>query len=93
MAVYVNGVFTIRAEDIPLNEIHAEGSSSFAGPGGVTITHSLNLSNYGVGIEPSADAAGALGEVWVTDIAADTFVVRNSGIAVTGFIWVIHNRT
>ena len=78
---------------IGLNEIHAEGSSSFAGPGGVTITHNLNLSNYAPTISPTADAGGALGEVWITDKAVNSFVVRNSGIAVTGFLWLIHNRT
>jgi hypothetical protein len=78
---------------IGLNEIHAEGASNFAGPGGVTITHSLNLANYAPSITPTADATGALGEVWVTDKAVNSFVVRNSGIAVTGFTWIIHNRT
>ncbi len=78
---------------IGLNEIHAEGSSNFAGPGGVTITHNLNLSNYAPHIIPTADPAGALGEVWITDVAVNSFVVRNSGIAVTSFTWVIHNRT
>ena len=78
---------------IGLNEIHADGSSNFAGPGGVTITHSLNLANYTPSITPTADAAGALGEVWITDVAVNSFVVRNSGIAVTAFTWVIHNRT
>ena len=78
---------------IGLNEVHAEGSSSFAGSGGVTITHSLNLANYTISIEPSADGGGAIGEIWVTDIAVNTFVVRNSGAGVTAFLWVIHNRT
>lgn len=78
---------------IGLNEVHAEGASNFAGPGGVTITHSLNLANYTPSIAPTADPAGALGEVWITDIAVNSFVVRNSGIAVTAFTWIIHNRT
>lgn len=78
---------------IGLNEMHAEGSDNFAGPGGVTITHNLNLSNYTPSIVPTADAAGALGEMWVTDIAINSFVVRNSGISVTGFTWIVHNRT
>lgn len=78
---------------VGLNEIHSEGTSNFAGSGGVTIMHNLNLSNYTPSIVPTADAAGALGEVWVTDIAVNSFVVRNSGIAVTGFTWIIHNRT
>jgi len=78
---------------IGLNELHADGSSNFAGPGGVTITHGLNLANYAPHIIPTADGAGAIGEIWVTDVAVNSFVVRNSGIAVTAFTWVIHNRT
>jgi hypothetical protein len=83
----------IDASMIGLNEIHAEGTSNFAGPGGVTITHNLDLANYNVSIEPSADGAGALGEIWVTDIAINSFVVRNSGAGVTAFSWIVHNRT
>lgn len=78
---------------IGLNEVHAEGSSNFAGSGGVTITHSLNLSNYTPSIVPTADGGGAIGEIWVTDIAVNSFIVRNSGIAITGFTWILHNRT
>ena len=78
---------------IGLNEIHAEGSSNFAGPGGVTITHSLNLANYTPTIIPTADGAGAIGEWWITDKAVNSFVVRNSGSGVTAFTWIIHNRT
>ena len=69
------------------------GTSNFAGPGGATITHNLNLSNYTATIVPSGDGSGALGEIWVTDKAVNSFVVRNSGIATTGFTWIIHNRT
>ena len=93
MAVAKNGVFEIKAENIPMNEIHAEGSSSFTGSGGVTITHNLNANDYDVSIKPSADGAGAIGEIWVTDIAVNSFVVRNSGSGVTGFTWIVHNRT
>lgn len=93
MAVAKNGVFEIKAENTPVNEIHAEGPSSFAGSGGVTVTHNLNFANYGVSIEPSADGTGAIGEIWVTDVAANSFVVRNSGSGVTGFTWIVHNRT
>ena len=78
---------------IGLNEIHAEGSSNFVGPGGVTVTHSLNLANYTPTIIPTADGAGAIGEWWITDKAVNSFVIRNSGSAVTAFTWVIHNRT
>lgn len=77
---------------IGLNEIHAEGSSNFAGPGGVTVTHNLNLANYMPTVVPSVDGSGAIGEIWVTDIAVNSFVVRNTGSGITGFTWIIHNR-
>ena len=80
----------MKINDILINE---EDTSNFAGPGGVTIAHNLNLSNYSVTIIPTADGAGALGEIWVTDIAVNSFVVRNSGSGVTTFTWIIHNRT
>lgn len=83
----------IDASMIGLNELHADGSSNFAGPGGVTITHNLNLANYTPTITPSADGAGAIGEIWITDIAVNSFVVRNSGAGVTAFTWIAHNRT
>lgn len=83
----------IIASMIKLNELHAEGTSNFAGPGEITVTHSLNLSNYMPTVIPSEDGAGAIGEIWITDVAVNSFVVRNSGIAVTGFSWVVHNRT
>lgn len=78
-----------------INEILVsdEGSDNFAGSGGVTITHNLNLSNYAISIIPTADGAGAIGEIWVTDIAVNSCVVRNSGSGVTGFTWIVHNRT
>jgi hypothetical protein len=78
---------------IGLNEVHAEGSSNFAGSGGVTITHNLNLANYTPSITPTADGAGATGEIWITGVAVNSFVVRNSGAGVTAFTWIIHNRT
>lgn len=70
---------------------HVEGSSNFAGPGGITITHNLNLANYIPAAMPSADS-GAIGAIWITDVAANTFVVRNSGSGVTAFTWSIHKR-
>ena len=76
-----------------LKDLHTEGSSNFAGPGGVTITHNLNLANYAPHILSTADSGGGIGEVWVTDIAVNSFVVRNSGSAITSFTWVVHNRT
>ena len=75
------------------NKIHAEGSDVFAGPPGVTITHNLNLANYAPHIIPTVDTLGAVGEIWVSGVAPDSFVVHNSGAGVTGFTWVIHNRT
>lgn len=70
---------------------HAEGISNFAGPGGVTITHNLTLSEYIADVIPTADA-GAVGAIWITDVAVNSFVVRNSGIGVSAFTWSIHKR-
>lgn len=78
---------------VGLNELHAEGASNFAGSSGVTITHNLNLANYTPSVVPTADGSGATGEFWVTDIAVNSFVVRNSGVGITAFTWIIHNRT
>lgn len=79
---------------IGLNELHAEGSSNFAGSGGATVTHNLNLFNYAATIiQTDADPIGSIGEIWVTDVAVNSFVVRNSGSGITAFTWVIHNRT
>lgn len=86
-----NCTFSIIAR-ILAQIFHAEGAANFSGSGGVTITHSLNLADYNVSIKPSTDGAGAIGEIWVTDVAANSFVVRNSGIAITAFTWIIHNR-
>lgn len=70
---------------------HAKGSSNFAGEGGVTITHNLNAANYAATIiQADADPIGSVGEIWVTDVATNSFVVRNSGSAITSFTWVIH---
>lgn len=79
-------------DNIPISGSHVKGSSNFAGSGGETIAHNLNLNDYDVSIKASADGAGAIGEIWVTDVAVNSFVVRNSGIAVTGFTWIIHNK-
>jgi hypothetical protein len=70
---------------------HVEGTSNFAGPGGVTVTHSLNLANYIPDVIPSADS-GAVGTIWIMDVAVDTFIVRNSGSGVSAFTWSIHKR-
>lgn len=65
------------------------GSSNLAGPGGVTVTHNLNIANYFPYFIITADGGGAIGDVWITDVAADSFVLRNSGSATTAFSWVI----
>ena len=70
---------------------HVEGTSNFAGPGGVTITHNLNLANYIPDVIATADA-GAVGAIWITDVAVNSFVVRNSGSGVSAFTWSIHKR-
>ena len=66
-----------------------KGSSSFAGSGGVTITHNLGISDYTPLIVPTADPGGQLGAVFVTDITTNSFVVRNTGSAITAFDWII----
>lgn len=73
--------------------MHSEGASTFAGPSGRTITHNLNISDYDVSIKLSADGGGAIGEIWVTDEAVNSFVVRNSGSGVTAFTWCVHRQT
>lgn len=70
---------------------HVSGSSNFAGSGGVTITHSLNLANYIADVVPVADS-GAVGAIWITDVAVNSFVVRNSGIGVSAFTWGVHKE-
>ena len=56
-------------------------ASTFQGPTGRTLTHNYGHTNYQVLINPTADPAGFLGEVWVSK-AANTAVVYNSGAAV-----------
>ena len=76
------------------NTENKKGTSNFAGQGGVTITHNLNLASYGVTIaQTDADPIGSVGEIWVTDVAVNSFVVRNSGSAITSFTWITHNAT
>ena len=48
---------------------HTEGTSNFAGSGGVTITHNLDLSDYTPSIVPTADAAGDTVSVRKYDLA------------------------
>ena len=68
------------------------GTSNFAGVGGVTITHNHNLSNYVPMIIPREDGEGYIGEVHVSDVAVNSFVVRNTGSETTEFVWVILNK-
>ena len=82
-------ISNIPASTMPV--AHVEGASNFAGPGGATITHNLNLSEYIPDIIPAADA-GAVGAIWITDVAVNSFVVRNTGVGVSAFIWSIHKR-
>ena len=83
------------ASSLPISSmaagIHVEGASNFAGPGGVTITHSLNLANYIPDVISAADS-GAVGAIWITDVAVNSFIVRNTGIGVSAFTWSIHKR-
>ena len=65
------------------------GTSNFAGNGGAIITHNHNLSSYTpIIVQADTDPIGSVGEIWVTDVAANSFVVRNSGSALTPFTWV-----
>lgn len=82
-------ISNIPASSMPV--AHVEGSSNFAGPGGVTINHSLNLANYIPDVISTADS-GAVGAIWITDVAVNSFVVRNSGVGVSAFTWSIHKR-
>jgi len=70
-----------------------KGASNFAGPSGKTVTHNLNLADYIPTIISTSDGGGAIGEIWVTDIAANSFVIRNSGSGVTAFTWIILVKT
>ncbi|AJP62060.1 capsid tail fiber [ANMV-1 virus] len=72
--------------------VHEKGESNFAGPGGVTIAHNFDYSDYIPDVIPSVDTAGAMGAIWITDIAVNSFVVRNSGSGISAFMWSIHKR-
>lgn len=73
----------------PASVGHVGGTSNFAGLGGVTISHNLSINNYIPDVVPTADS-GAVGAIWITDVAVNSFVVRNSGIGVSGFTWSVH---
>ncbi|MBW2673197.1 MAG: hypothetical protein JRD89_07255 [Deltaproteobacteria bacterium] len=66
----------------------APAASTFAGSDGRTITHNYGHTAYQVNINPTADPAGFLGEVWVSK-AANTVVIYNSGSARGAFDYVI----
>lgn len=77
--------------DAAIHNTNTKGTGNFAGQLGVTITHNLNISDYAVTVvQTDADPVGSVGEIWVTDIAVNSFVVRNSGSGVTSFTWIIH---
>ena len=53
-------------------------ADTFNGQDGRTLTHNFGHTNYQVTINPTADPAGFLGEIWVNK-SANTAVVYNSG--------------
>ena len=61
---------------------------AFAGDTGHTINHSYGHTDYQVIINPVADPAGFLGDIWISK-AANTAVVYNSGSATGNFDYVI----
>jgi hypothetical protein len=71
--------------------VHEKGDSNFGGPSGVTITHNLNLADYIPDVIPIEDSV-AVGRIWITDIAVNSFVVRNTGSSVSAFKWSTHKR-
>jgi len=70
-------------------ESNHRGNAGLAGPSGVTITHNLNLAFYQIQLD-AVEESGAIGEIWITDIGANSFKVRNSGSGLEGFSWVIY---
>lgn len=75
-------------KSMPPNGLVITGGSAFGGLAGKTITHNIGHVNYRVLITPTADPKGYLGEWWVLK-QANTFVVYNSGSAVTAFDWEV----
>ena len=73
-------------------EADHRGNTNLAGTSGVTITHSLGLAFYQFQLAVTEES-GAVGEIWITDITANSFVVRNSGDARVAFSWVIYDIT
>lgn len=65
------------------------GASTFAGNKAArTIAHGLGRIPVYVGVTPSADPGGNLGEYWSTCDATNIYVY-NSGSGVTGFRWFV----
>ena len=61
---------------------------AFAGSSGRTITHNYGHTDYQVIVNPVADPAGFLGEVWYSK-SSNTVVIYNSGSATGNFDYVI----
>ncbi len=63
-------------------------ASTFNGASGRTITHNYGHQNYQVLVNPTADPAGFLGEIWFSK-ANNTVVIYNSGPAVGAFDYTV----
>lgn len=85
----IDAAIKVNADNILIRD-HVEGVDNFAGPGGVTITHT-SIANYIPDVIPTANP-GDVGAVWITDVTPTTFVVRNTGIGVSAFTWSVHKR-
>lgn len=74
--------------EIKSSSVILKGTANFAGTTGTVIPHNIGHTNYFVLIQPSQNAAGYLGEVWV-EYAATSFKVCNTGSATTEFRYVV----
>jgi len=72
---------------LPVKDV-LTGNANFNGATGTTITHSVGHTNYDVGVIPTQNPGGYLGEVFVSK-SANSFVVYNSGTATTAFQWTL----
>ena len=70
------------------DDLKPPAAVAFAGSTGYTITHNYGHTDYQVVVNPVADPAGFLGEIWFNK-AANTVVVYNTGSAVGNFDYVI----
>lgn len=96
-SIGVNNITDERANETVCGWIYPgrrvlAGTSSFVGPTGRTISHSIGHTNYRVLITPTANPNGFLGEVWVIK-SANAIVVYNSGSATGSFDWEIAEVT